>query len=319
MKNKSISMLALSITLFLVISIHHANGQADANLVSDKFLFDTNQPSEDLWTFEGIDMDTVIVNTGNGDTTSIKIGNRQLLIIEEKGKTNINVYDRREKDSEGKTVSSPSFKGHWSGFEIGLNNFVNSDFSTSLDAGDSFMELNGVRSRNLNFNFLQYDLALSGNNIGLVTGLGVEINNYWFSNNNSITKQDGSIVPVNYDDLGINLDRTRLRAYYLNVPLLLEFQTNHARLSQRAHFSAGVIGGLNIGSNSRVVYKDNSGKNRDRVRDDFYMSTFRYGMTLRAGYRSVNLYANYYPVSFFRKDKGPEIYPFAIGFSLIGF
>jgi hypothetical protein len=145
------------------------------------------------------------------------------------------------------------------------------------------------------------------------------MNNYRFSNNVSIARENRNIVPVDYTESGINLDKSRLRTYYITVPLLLEFQSKASRRSQRAYFSAGVIGGLNIGSNTRVVYRDNSRKYRDKVKDDYYLSPFRYGLTIRTGYRSLNLYANYYPTGLFQENRGPELYPVAVGFSILGF
>ncbi len=252
------------------------------------------------------------------DTTTIRIGGRTIRIIDKNDGTDVNILERDESRSERSRRPRP-FKGNWRGLELGLNNYVNRDFSVSLDPGENFMELHASRSLNVNFNFMQYNLTLSDNNIGLVTGLGLELNNYRFSNNFSITKQDGMIVPVSYDEMGSNPDRSRLRTYYLTVPLLLEFQSQHIRQARRAYFSAGVVGGLNIGSNTRVVYRDNSRRYRDKVRGDFYLSPFRYGLTVRTGYRSLNLYANYYPTSLFQENKGPELYPVAVGFSILGF
>ncbi len=262
--------------------------------------------------------DTIVIRAGETDTTTIRIGGRTIRIIDKNDGTDVSILDREPRREVNDRRARP-FKGNWRGLEIGLNNYVNGDFSVSLDPGEDFMELHAARSWNINFNFLQYDLTLRENNIGLVTGLGLERNTYRFSNNVSITKQDGVIVPVDYDQAGIRLDRTLFRTYYLAVPLLIEFQTNHPRRSQRAYFSTGIIGGLNIGSSTRVVYRDNTGRNRDRVRDDFYLSPFRYGLTARAGYRSLNLFANYYPTGLFQDNKGPELYPVSVGFSILGF
>lgn len=256
------------------------------------------------------------------DTVLITLGNRQIRIIEKNGDTDIDILEKKDAQknerSGNHSVRHP-FKGNWRGLELGLNNYVNGNFSTSLGPEADFMELRNGKSLNLNLNILQYDFALSGNNIGLVSGLGLEFNNYRFTNNVSITKEDGMIVPVYYDEAGITVERSRLRTTYLTVPLLLEFQTNNPRHSRRVYFSAGVIGGLNIGSHTKIVYRDNSGKKRDKVKDDFYLSPFRYGLSVRTGYRSLNLFANYYPVALFQKNKGPELYPVSIGFSILGF
>jgi hypothetical protein len=261
--------------------------------------------------------DTIVHRSGQSDTTTIRIGGRTIRLIDKNGSTDVSVYDRDESRGTDRGRQSRPFRGNWSGLELGLNNYLNRDFSFSLDPTEDFMEVHAARSWNVNLNFLQYDLTLSDNNIGLVTGLGLELNNYRFGNNVNIAKQDRQIVPVTYD--GVILERSRLRTYYLTVPLLLEFQSNHPRRSRRAYFSTGIIGGINIGSNTKIVYRDNSGKNRDKVRDDFYISPFRYGFTVRTGIRSLNLYANYYPTSLFQRNKGPELYPVAAGFSIIGF
>lgn len=313
MKNNRITIFILSLTLVFGSPFYYLFAQEPEEMVNNKQRM--QQEGEQNET----DTDSVKVIAGT-DTTSISIGNRRILIIEKNGETDISISDRTmpEPDNNDNRRKRP-FKGNWRGLELGLNNYLSSSFSFSLDQDDDFMELRAARSRNVNLNILQYDFGISGNNIGLVTGLGFEINNYRFSDNVSITKANREIVPVEYDEMGIKVERSRLRTYYLTVPLLIEFQSNHLRQSRRVYFSTGVIGGLNIGSNTRVVYRDNTGKNRDKVRDDFYLAPFRYGLTLRAGYRSLNLFANYYPTPLFQKDKGPELYPVAVGFSILGF
>ncbi len=312
MKNNVILTFTLSVALMLFTAPDHLAGQTRDEMLNRAEMLEVESQKE-------YETDTVKVRPSKTDTTSISIGNRQILIIDKDGKTDISIYDRTEHDPERINRRTGRFRGNWRGLELGLNNYVNKDFSLSLGPEDDFMELRAARSRNINLNILQYNLTVSDNNIGFVTGLGFEFNNYRFSNNVSITKENREIVPVDYDEAGIDLDRTRFRAIYLNVPLLFEIQTNHPRRSHRAYVSAGVIGGVNIGSGTRVVYKDNSSRGRERVRDDFYLSPFRYGLSIRTGYRSLNLYANYYPTPLFQKNKGPELFPFAVGFSILGF
>ncbi len=312
MKKNLIIIVTLSIALIYCTAPFQLSGQTRDEMLNRAEMLEEGAQKEP-------ETDTLKVRPSKTDTTSISIGSRQILIIDEDGKTDISIYDRTDRDPDRDYRRTRPFRGNWRGLGLGLNNYVNKDFSVSLDPGEDFMELRAARSRNINLNILQYDLTISDNNIGFVTGLGFEFNNYRFSNNVSITKENREIVPIYYDEAGINLDRTRFRAIYLNVPLMIEFQTNHARRSRRAYVSAGVTGGVNIGSSTRVVYKDNSSRGRERVRDDFYLSPFRYGLSFRTGYRSLNLYANYYPTPLFQKGKGPELYPFAVGFSIFGF
>ncbi len=309
MKNKYLVILTLSIALSMAIG--QAVAQRDNDMIQRAERLEEGEPGSQ-------ENDTVVIAPQETDTTTIRLGNRIIRIIEKReGGTDISIFESESPGRNERIRPTRPFRGNWRGLELGLNSYLDRDFSMGPE--EQFMELHSARSLNLNLNFLQYSLTISDNNIGLVTGLGLEMNNYRFANPVSITKIEGIIAPIDYDREGINLIRSRLRTHYLTVPLLVEFQTNHPRRSQRAHLAAGVIGGLNIGSNTRVVYRENSRRSREKVRDDFYLRPFRYGLTVRAGYRALNLYANFYPSTLFQTGRGPVLYPVSAGFSLVGF
>ncbi len=317
MKNKVILIVIFSITVSIASPVQYTAAQSRDEMVNRAEILEESTVEE--VSGRSRVADTIVQDVPRTDTTTIQLGNREIRIIDVNGKTDISILEKNSRENSGIFRHRRPFRGNWQGIDFGLNNYLNSDFSTSLAPEEDFMELRAARSFNLGLNLLQYSLAISGNNIGLVTGMGVEYNNYRFANDVSIEKQNREIVPVWYDEPGMNVERSRFRAIYLNVPLLMEFQTRHSSRSRRGHISFGVVGAVNIGSNTRVVYKDNSSRSRERVRDDFYLSPFRYGFTLRAGYRSLNLYADYYPVTLFQANKGPELYPFSVGISLINF
>ena len=163
--------------------------------------------------------------------------------------------------------------------------------------------------------FLEQAFNLGSGRVALVSGMGIEFNNYFFDNNNNITKDSiGNIVSQDYS---FDLDKSKLTTTYFIVPLLFEVQllpvTNHKRI----FISAGVIGGLKIGSRTKIVYKDDGNRKKDKNKGDFNLSSLKYGFTARIGYKEVGLYCNYYPTPLFEKDKGPELYPFAMGVSLL--
>lgn len=303
MKNLVLTVLIISITL---------SGYAQTEVNQEK-------NSESIKKLEELESPDTLKTSS--DTTKIKIGSKEVRIFDEDEETKITVKSVDQSDVSDDMQSRMSkvrkFRGHWAGFEIGFNNYVNSDFSTSLDPSMSFMELRASKSLNVNINFLQYNLKLVGDKIGFVTGMGLEFNDYRFSNNTSIVRDAGAITEV--DLSAMNIEKTKLSASYLTVPLLLEFQTPHISRNRRVHLSAGVIGGIKLGSHTKVVYRDSGKKNKDKVKDDFYLSPFRYGVSFRAGYRHLNVFANYYLTPLFENNKGPELYPFSIGFSLIGF
>lgn len=303
MKNLFLTVLILSITL--------------TGFVQNGISQEIN--SEGIKKLEELELKDTLKTSG--DTTRIKIGKKEVSIFDVDEETEIRVKTIEGSDASDEMKSRMSkvrkFRGHWAGFEVGFNNYVNSDFSTSLDPSMGFMELRASKSLNININFLQYNLKLVGDKIGLVTGMGLEFNDYRFSNNTSIVRDAGAITEV--DLSALNIEKTKLSASYLNIPLLLEFQTPQISRNRRVHMSAGLIGGVKLTSHTKFVYRDSGKKYKDKVKDDFYLSPFRYGVTFRAGYRHLNLYANYYLTPMFENNKGPELYPFSIGLSLIGF
>ena len=82
------------------------------------------------------------------------------------------------------------------------------------------------------------------------------------------------------------------------------------------YVAAGVIGGVKLGAHTKYKYSENGSKYKQKDRGDYYLRPFRYAVTGRIGYKLIKLYMNYYPVSLFLDDRGPELYPVAMGFCL---
>lgn len=254
--------------------------------------------------------------TSNIDTTKIRLGRRSVIIIDKGTTTSVEIPDREEyRDWDVTYKEKRKFRGHWSGFEFGVNGFMDKNQSMIMKDDLAYMDLKQARSWNVNINFLQYSLGFGTDKAGLVTGMGIEFNDYHFSSETTL-KNDNGVTKVDSSFVDFNVSKSKLSTTYFTVPLLLEFQipAGHHRL----YVSGGIIGGVRLGSHTKVVYND-GGKEKKKNRDDFNLSTFRYGLTTRVGYRGLRLFANYYPTSLFEKDKGPELYPFSLGLVLIDF
>lgn len=271
------------------------------------------------------------------DTTKIKFKNKTVKIIkDDEGETILKMEDRDNRtwsDFEDEDWDEEyddwerdyhwgsweihrrnSFCGHWAGLDLGLNNYVDENFSMSRKPEDEFMDLNTGYSWNINLNFLQFSQNIAGNRFGIVTGMGFEWNIYRFDNNVTITKgAGGEIIPDStFINNGINLDKSKLTTTYLTVPLLFELQL----LKNNQFFiNAGVIGGMKIGSNTKVKYQNNGNEEKEKTKDDFNLNSFRYGVTARMGIRGIYLYASYYFTPLFEANKGPELYPLSAGIS----
>ena len=245
------------------------------------------------------------------DTLQVNVGKR--------GVKAVDIIDLEDEDDNVTIKRKKKFRGHWGGFEIGLNNFLDKDFAFGPAAGDEFMDLHTGKSWNVNLNVMEFNVGLIGNSVGLVTGLGFEFNDYRFDNPITLVKDElnnNVIIPFDYTVEfvpAIYPTKSKLSTTYITVPLILEFQVPSQKKKNRFFISGGVIGGLKVGSHTKVVYRDEGSKQKDKVRDDFNLSPFRYGVTARIGMGPLNLFGNYYFTPLFENNKGPELYPFSIG------
>lgn len=264
------------------------------------------------------------IKAEKGDTVVFRLGNKKMTIIDSKDKVIIEVpdkkYEKQKDDDITEYKEVKKFKGHWSGFEMGINGFMDKNHSMTQTGDLAWMDLKQGRSWNTNINFTQYSIGFGTDKAGLVTGLGLEFNDYHFSNPISLKVVNGiTVADSSYIQAGYRVEKTKITMSHLTLPLLLEFQLPMgSKRKDRIYISAGVIGGVRLGSHTKVVYDDGS-RHKEKDRGDFNIATLRYGFTARMGYKGIRLFANYYPVQLFEKDKGPELYPFSIGLVLVPF
>lgn len=252
------------------------------------------------------------------DTTEIKKDtvepNMGAMIVEMMNDIN-NIVDKIER-YEDEDEDERKFKSYWDGFEIGVNGYLDKYKSIALSPSADFMELETNKSFVVNINLWDKGFNLIKNHFGIITGLGLGINNYNFERNITLIPDS---IPISYSQDTIhNLQKNKLTVTYLKVPLMLGFQTlpQEEKRSQnsRLHIETGIIGGIKIGSHTKQKYAETDKKvNKEKIRDDFNLNPFTYEITARIGYRNTYLFANYSLSTLFEKNKGPELYPFIIG------
>jgi hypothetical protein len=260
-----------------------------------------------------------LINVEENDSAlNLKVGNRGLTILEslEGPKFNFKKYSDNdnwdEEDNENQHSGRRNrFRGHWTGIELGFNNYVTSDNSLVLPDDIDYMTLHSSKSTNFNINFTQLSLGL-GRHIGFVTGLGLNWNNYRFDGNNNIIKGDNEVIQVL--DPESNLEKSKLATLFLTLPFMLEMQlpVHGNNLS----VAAGPIGALKLTSHSKMVFEDG---HTIKSWGDFSLNMLRYGATARVGYGNFQIYGTYYKTPLFRTGKGPggiDLYPFEIGIAL---
>jgi len=205
------------------------------------------------------------------------------------------------------------FQGHWAGFELGLNNYVNKDFKTTLEPNDQLFELNPEKSWIFTLNFMEFNIPFA-KNVGLVTGMGTTWNNYHFRNNVNVFEDENGIIVAEPEN-ELNYSKSTLNLWYMSIPLIFEFQIPVDKSGHGIHMGFGAVASLKLTSKMKQKYDGTKHKEKS----DFQIPGFKYGFTARIGYRFIQLFANYDMTPLFKENRGPELFPVSAGIALISF
>lgn len=267
------------------------------------------------------DSEGILSTTESGDSTLISIGDIKVQVIEG-NPTKVTIGNNElEVDDEGnvdfKRNRQDRFDGHWGGFEMGINGYLNSDMGFDMPAGYEYLDLRYEKSTNVALNLIEQNFNLIRNHFGITTGLGIEWQNYRFDNNVIFTTNDDGVDGGFYEG-DKNYTKSKLVVNYLNVPVLFEYQTNRFSKKNSFHIGAGLLTGLRIGSHTKMVYQDGE-KQKEKYHDDdgFDINPFSFRLMARIGWGKINLFANYSLNTMFEEGRGPELYPFVAGITLV--
>lgn len=231
------------------------------------------------------------------------------------------------------------YNGHWAGIEIGINGYATPDFNMNFYPSYPYMNMNTARSLVVNINPFELNVNLYKNHIGFTTGLGFQFSNYYFTGTYVMLKDSTSLVAYqSLDQLGNSADLrvNKLFVGYLNLPLFFEYQTNARHRLNSFHVTLGAIVGVRIGSYTKQSYEsinqtysliDEKGDkvatyyvDRHEVRDRgaYHLAPFKVDAAFRIGWSHLNLFATYSLTQMFQKNQGPELYPWTVGITLLG-
>jgi len=237
------------------------------------------------------------------------------------------------------SFSRNKYNGHWAGIELGWNGYVNPDFNMTFPSDEQYLNLNNARSMTVNLNPFELNLNLARNHFGLTSGLGFTFNNYYFSNSTLMIPDSSTLVAyklVDQNGQEAEMKVNKLTVTWLTLPVLFEYQTNAKIKPNSFHVGLGVIGGVRICSytkqsfysrNTTYYLQDNNGQNVGsvyvdehpaRTKDQYHLNPFKVDATMRIGWSFLNFYATCSITQMYQKNQGPELYPWTIGITLLG-
>lgn len=250
----------------------------------------------------------------DSDTTKIRIGKSTVIIIGDDEDSEVD-FDFNSPDSSKECKDKDDDDDMGFALDFGMTGYLTPSGSTGLPANQSLMELNSARSNTIGFTFMFKEARIVKERWYVRSGLGFNWTNYHFDNPVNIST--GSDTTMFTLDTIRNFSKNKLRATYLQVPLLMGFRMGD--LDNPFGIQFGVVGSYKIGSAVKQKYTINGSKVKDKIRDDYNLNPFKLEAIARVSVDNFGFFAKYSFTELFESGRAPELYPFSVGITLGGF
>jgi len=147
---------------------------------------------------------------------------------------------------------------------------------------------------------------------------GAQFNFHYFQLKGNTIMVKNKIPAVDYDGLSFmqdnqrNYSKTAFRIFYLDAPLMFEFDNSAPGRSNGFSFALGGYGGVRLGSHTKVKYSDfNGDKTETKEKNNYYTNGWRYGALAQVGFGTFKITAKYDLNQLFRSDRTTPDYQIA--------
>jgi hypothetical protein len=250
------------------------------------------------------------------DTTRFNMGETEVIIINKKGKMDPNTTpsDTVDASPDPEDEDRPSHDGRWAGIDFGVTMLMNPSFQPSFP-NDPIWENDPAKSFYWNINIMDHRFNIYKNYVGITTGFGINWTQIGIKDDYLLFEKSSTSDSLYYVKDSVNhYSKNKLRGTYLQIPLILEFNTNEDQ-DESFYFAVGVIGGVRVGSAIiQKIDRDNF-DNKQKVKGTYALNPFKVDATVRMGYGNWGLFANYALIPLFDTDKTSEAYPLTFGLS----
>jgi hypothetical protein len=221
-----------------------------------------------------------------------------------------NQDNTKKKSKEIKTGISQN--ANWLGIDFGVGILTRPDYSTGFSA-TPYLDYDPARSWTINFNFYEHYFGIVKDRVGIVTGLGLNWSHFGYNKNYTFDYSNDSIVGIL--DSTRNYRRNRIRATYLQTPLLIQFNVP-GKNSSNFHLSAGVVLGVRVGSQLKQKFTQGSIESKNKVRGgQYYFNPFKLDAMLRMGLGDWGIFASYNLIPLFNPNIIEPVHNVAFGLS----
>jgi len=225
-------------------------------------------------------------------TININIGGKRILSHTKK--------DSLKRDSINKandTNASFLFGGvTFTRLDIGFSKLVDNG-SFALSPTNQFLDYRASKTSHVSFDVLQLGYRLNPQfKIYIAAGFDWTI----IRLRQEITMQKNTPA-LTYITEPINFNKNRFSSSYLHIPLNFEFRTKIDKNGNRLSVVVGPEVGFLL--NAKVKQISNE-RGKVKATDDYNFAPFRFGGTLRVGYKGMGIFLKYYTTDMF--DSAPQ-------------
>lgn len=219
-------------------------------------------------------------------------------------------------DSEyGKKKGRPDVPGTFL-IELGWNLLQDEPFE---------LENSPFGSRTLNMYYF-YDIQIAKSGFFLMPGIGVGLDRYKFDGDYTLIQSldaDG-VKTVDFADISaISPKKSMLITNYLDIPLEVRFYSNPGDRKRSFNVGFGGKAGFRFSSLTKVKYSEDGNNAITKIKKDFDLNRFRYGLVGRIGIGGFNAFYYHSFSTLFDGDAQPagteDTANITVGLSFTGF
>jgi hypothetical protein len=210
-------------------------------------------------------------------------------------------------NGDGKIYGRPDFPGVF---------LVEFGFLRPLNASDDFNTgFWGSRSVNIYYQY-PFRIGASNSRLAFVPGIGLGMDRFKFRNNRTLGRADGNELVMTETSFVIN--KSQLITNYLDAPIEFQFTANPSDPSRSFKASVGLRAGFRIAGFTKVIYREENEKVKEKIRRDWNLSRYRYGIYGKVGIGHFSAFVYNNISTLFTKGDAPgdDINTYSMGAAL---
>ncbi|MBC6989865.1 outer membrane beta-barrel protein [Hymenobacter sp. BT491] len=264
----------------------------------------------------------------SGDHVEVRLGPSFGMVIDDNDNDdNVNIHIGRtesteNKDSLRKVKSEEHFnRAYHSTFtmDLGLNALVNRKPQLDALGQEQTYDLRPLGSRYISFQWRQsLRLGAKGSPLYLVSGPELAFNNYMFDNNRQIVLTDTRTeITTVTTPANRNLEKSKLATTTINLPLMAQLYFRDQKGHDAFRIAAGGFAGYRLSSHTKLKYQEDGDTKKDKVRGNYNLEDFQYGLQGMIGIRGLDFFVKYNLNELFKDSRGPQAQTLSFGITFL--